>query len=87
MRMPIREMYEDHNLFSLLNAIQGFSFFQSKRKQEAWEQTRLICYYALGSSKVQSPKGLFEFPWEREEMPDMSPDQLKALFKPKKKKK
>lgn len=86
MRMPIREMYEDHNLFSLLNAIQGFSFLQSQRKQETWEQTRMVCYYALGNSKVMGPKGLFEFPWEKEEMPEMSPEQLKEMFKKKKRK-
>lgn len=84
--MPIREMYEDHSLFSLLNAIQGFSHIETQRKQETWEQTRMICYYSLGNPKVQSPKSLFEFPWEKQQMPEMSPDQLKALFKPKKKK-
>ncbi len=85
MRMPIREMYEDHSLFSLLNAIQGFSFVQQERKKDSWEQTRMICYYALGNSKLMSPKNLFEFPWEKEDMPEMSSEQLKSLFKKKKK--
>jgi hypothetical protein len=81
MRMSIREMYEDHNLFSLLNAISGYGEMQEEARKQTWEQTRMICYYALGSSKVLSPSHLFKFPWEQEEVPEMDAEKLKAMFK------
>ncbi len=65
--MPVREMYEDHTLWSLMNAIKGFR--ESPIYRDGWYQARMIAYYILqvNLSEQDRMKGftdLITFPWE-----------------------
>ena len=87
--MPIREMHEDHTLFSLINAINGYANAQIGQKKDQWYQTRMLCYYAAGGDAHKTPDEWLPLPWEKEEpkAPDpeseITPEELKLILKQK----
>lgn len=80
--MAIREMYEDHSLYSLLNACEGFFENRKHKEKEAWEMTRIISFYSAQSTKINRAMDLFPLPWDHQnrKKQTMTKDQVMKLI-------
>jgi len=66
--MPVREMYEDHTLRSLFNAINGFKIREKQNYETRWERTQAVINHTL------SRRGI-ELPWQKKK-PKKIPEQV-----------
>lgn len=67
--MPVRELREDHNLGSIMNAVLGFRRAKDRDIKLKWETTRWQVFHLINiqlgeEKKIQELTGLVRFPWE-----------------------
>jgi len=67
--MPVREMYEDHTLKSLFNAIGGFKQKQHDDYKTAWEQTQANIHHILSREALK-------LPWQNKKPPKKPADEV-----------
>jgi hypothetical protein len=65
------EMYEQHDLSSLFNAIRGYWKKQERLRMQTWDQTRfqtfqLINIQLAAKDKLKNYTDLVKFPWDEE---------------------
>lgn len=70
--MPYGEMYEDHNLTSIVNAIKGHRLNEESKFKHGWEKARYIAFHIINpwlpeNDKMQKYSDVGEFPWEKEQ--------------------
>ena len=100
MGMTVQEMYEEHSVPSLINAVIGFTRAQHTHTKTQWETARYTAYHCVNimiakkQDKLKSPVELGAFPWEPEykkqqnkaEQRKASPAEYEAFVKARMKK-
>ncbi len=76
MRMPVREMYEDHTLKSLFNAIRGYREAQDQSYKTGWEQVQANIHHILSREALKLPWQNKKQPPKTQQVTEGDPKQL-----------
>lgn len=76
-------MYEDHNLSSLINAINRHREIKELEYISGWEQARYQAFMVVNlflpqEDKLERFSDLGEFPWEKKESEEKTQNQIKT---------
>ena len=69
--MPLRELYEDHTLGTLLNTITGYWKAKGLEYKSGWEKARFVTVHLINAwlppeEKYEDQRDFITFDWEKD---------------------